>query len=110
MVSYHADDVAEGYCGNCHDWTRKAHNVYRDGRVHVQAEMCSTCIFRAGNLMNLEPGQLARLVAEATEEGSSIVCHQTLDGDAHAVCRGFFNARTTPPLELAAQLGLVEWV
>jgi uncharacterized C2H2 Zn-finger protein len=20
-VSYNADDIAEGYCGNCHDWT-----------------------------------------------------------------------------------------
>jgi hypothetical protein len=22
MTSYHAKDVREGYCGNCHDWTR----------------------------------------------------------------------------------------
>lgn len=21
MTSYHPNDVAEGYCGNCHDWT-----------------------------------------------------------------------------------------
>lgn len=22
-VSYHPKDVEEGYCGNCHDWTRE---------------------------------------------------------------------------------------
>ena len=22
MVSHHPMDMAEGYCGNCHDWTR----------------------------------------------------------------------------------------
>jgi len=21
MVSYHPTDIAEGFCGNCHDWT-----------------------------------------------------------------------------------------
>lgn len=21
MTSYHPNDVREGYCGNCHDWT-----------------------------------------------------------------------------------------
>jgi ribosomal protein S27AE len=23
MTSYNANDIREGYCGNCHDWTRK---------------------------------------------------------------------------------------
>lgn len=22
MMSYHPDDVREGYCGSCHDWTQ----------------------------------------------------------------------------------------
>ena len=24
MASAHPTDIAEGYCGNCHDWTRNA--------------------------------------------------------------------------------------
>jgi ribosomal protein L37E len=24
MTSYNPDDIREGYCGNCHDWTRDA--------------------------------------------------------------------------------------
>jgi hypothetical protein len=23
MTSYHPRDIAEGYCGNCHDWTSR---------------------------------------------------------------------------------------
>lgn len=28
------------------------HNAYRDGRVHVCRQMCATCVFRPGNLMD----------------------------------------------------------
>jgi hypothetical protein len=56
------------------------HNVYRDGRVHVQAQMCSTCIFRPGNLMDLNAGRVRSMVDEAREHDSAIVCHQTLTG------------------------------
>ena len=24
MISFHPDDIREGYCGNCHDWTGTA--------------------------------------------------------------------------------------
>ena len=34
------------------------HNAYRDGKVHVQSEECSTGVFRKGNLMHLQPGRL----------------------------------------------------
>jgi len=84
------------------------HNVYRDGRVHVQAELCSTCIFRPGNLMHLKSGRVRGMVDEAREHESAIVCHQTLDGD-NAVCRGFFERYPTQPLQIAERLGLVEW-
>lgn len=66
------------------------HNVYRDGRVHVCAEMCSTCIFRPGNLMSLQPGRVREMVDQAVADESCIICHSTLDGD-NACCRGFFD-------------------
>lgn len=29
MKSYNPNDIREGYCGNCHDWTQKKHiNVH----------------------------------------------------------------------------------
>lgn len=27
MTTHHPDDVREGYCGNCHDWTRATHEA-----------------------------------------------------------------------------------
>lgn len=84
------------------------HDAYRDGRVHVRAELCSSCIFRSGNLMHLCSGQVRGMVDEAREADAAIICHQTLDGP-NAVCRGFYDRHPTRPLRLAGRLGLVEW-
>jgi len=68
------------------------HNVYRNGRVHVQREMCSTCIFRPGNLMHLRSGRVKGMIEETKgEDGATIICHQTLDATDNAVCRGFYD-------------------
>ena len=84
------------------------HNTYRDGYVHVASEMCTTCIFRPGNLMDLRAGRVRQMVDEAREHQSAIVCHSTLDGD-NAVCRGFFDRFATAPLQIAERCGLVRW-
>ena len=85
--------------------------VFRDGRVHVQAEMCPTCIFRPGNLMHLNSGRLRDIVGEARAADSTIVCHATLGDPArHAACRGFFDLEPrTTPLQVAERLGMIEW-
>jgi hypothetical protein len=85
------------------------HNVYRDGKIHVCAEKCATCIFRPGNLMALQSGRVRGMVDAAKRDGSTIVCHATLDGD-NAACRGFFDRHKTPPLQVAERLDLIEWV
>lgn len=88
---------------------RSEHNVYRHGRVHVCRKQCATCIFRPGNKFHLDPGRLDSMVAEATANDSTIICHDTLSGD-NAACRGFFDKHKTSPLQIAERLGLVEWV
>ena len=85
-----------------------SHNIYRDGKVHVMAEQCPTCIFRPGNRMGLKRGRVRAMVDEATEHDSTIVCHATLGTDQHACCRGFFDLHPTAPLQIADRLGLVE--
>lgn len=86
-------------------------DVYRDGRVHVAREMCSTCIFRPGNLMRLRAGRVRQMVDEAKRDESAIVCHQTLDGPSE-VCRGFFDrfARDVTTLRFAMALGIIDGV
>jgi hypothetical protein len=57
------------------------------------AERCATCVFRPGNLMSLQTGRLADLVAANRRTGSMLICHETLDEDvADVMCRGYFDA------------------
>lgn len=85
-------------------------NSFRGGKVHVCAQLCSTCVFRPGNLMHLEPGRLAAMVAEAKANESAIICHSTLyrAGADNAICRGFYDRHPTQPLQIAERLGLIE--
>ena len=87
------------------------HNAYRDGRLHVCERRCHTCVFRPGNLMHLEPGRLADMVAQAVAEDSAIISHSTLyrDGVDNAVCRGFYDRHRTQPLRVAQRLGLIRF-
>ncbi len=86
------------------------HNVYRDGKVHVCAEMCPTCIFRPRNLMGLNPGRVRSMIDEATRNESCIPCHHRLYTGADACCRGFFDHHATAPLQIADRLGLVVFI
>lgn len=55
----------------------RGREVYSGGKVHVMAAKCSTCVFRPGNLMGLEPGRLKEMVTESVEDGGGITCHKT---------------------------------
>lgn len=57
--------------------------------VRICAGRCGTCVFRPGNLMRLEEGRLAEMVAKAIAEEGQIVCHATLGTEAPAICAGF---------------------
>jgi hypothetical protein len=85
-------------------------NTFRDGKVHVMADKCPTCIFRPGNLMHLNRGRVKDMVGTATsDQAGSITCHSTLDTDKQAVCRGFYDRHATPVLQLAEAMGVVEF-
>lgn len=73
--------------------------------LRICKDRCSTCIFRAGNLMDLSPGRVQEMVRESLERDSAIICHATLSGHEQAVCRGFFDAYDTTPMKIARRLG-----
>ena len=87
---------------------RQRFNIYRDGKIHVCKRQCETCIFRP-NGFHLAPGRLQEMVKGAVKTETSIICHDTLDGD-NAVCAGFFARYPTQPLQVAERLGLIEFV
>lgn len=87
---------------------------YRDGKVHVMADKCATCIYRPGNLMNLTPGRVKDLADAAVTAGSAITCHSTLPAltaeEGHeAICRGFYDAhgRNIMAMRLANLAGIL---
>lgn len=83
------------------------HNVADESGVRVMAERCSTCIFRPGNLMHLQPGRLREMVERVREIEGVIPCHETLGDDLHAVCRGQFEEVKTQWLQLAERLDYI---
>jgi hypothetical protein len=84
------------------------------GKSRLLSEQCSTCIFRAGNLMRLSDGRLHELVTQTRARESFIVCHDTLPGYHHpdalpAICRGFFDRYSTQALQIIERIfGFVE--
>jgi hypothetical protein len=86
--------------------------VAHSGVVHVQAEMCSTCIFRPGNLMNLKPGRVKEMVEGSLADEAGITCHKTIYGQAaqEAVCAGFYDryAHRVTTFQIAERLGAIK--
>ncbi|MEU4677932.1 hypothetical protein [Micromonospora sp. NPDC023737] len=84
------------------------------GKSRLMSRQCDTCIFAPGNRMNLGPGRLRALVTQAREQGSYIVCHDTLPHYLYpqakpAICRGFADRYRTRALQLIERLwGFVE--
>lgn len=68
------------------------HNVYRDGKVHVMSEECSTCIFKP-HQRPVPGARVAEMIRETKDTpGATIVCHHTIMGDTdNAICRGWFD-------------------
>ena len=86
--------------------SRKRH-VYRNGKLHVLAVQCPTCIFRPGNLMDLKRGRVAAMLRECIEQNTVIPCHEIMDTRTPAVCRGLFDTGRVAALQIAERLGLI---
>jgi hypothetical protein len=90
---------------------------WRDGKLHVLSGQCATCVFRAGNPMDLAPGRMRDLVESNLDAGAALTCHKTLSYGEHpelgeALCHGFLAAygERVVAVRLARALELVELV
>ena len=75
--------------------------------LHIMASQCSTCIFRAGNLMQLRPGRMADLTAATDRADTNVICHQTLERPVGALCRGSVDRRMGQMARIAYALNAV---
>jgi hypothetical protein len=85
-------------------------NVASRGVVRVQAEKCATCIFRPGNQMELRKGRVRDMVDAIRDIEGVIPCHETLENEEQAVCKGQYDMYQTPLLRLAEVMDKIEWV
>lgn len=89
-----------------------AHDIYRDGKVHVLSAECATCIFRPAT-RPVDGARVAGMVRDTMDEpGATVVCHSTLyqDDVRHAICRGWFDrlGDRDPILRMAVAMGVIE--
>lgn len=88
-------------------------DIYRDGRIHVMSEECSTCIFKP-HTRPVDGARVAGMVRDTKDkDGATVVCHKTLYGQAehHAICRGWYDrlGDRDNTLRLARMLDVIEF-
>ncbi len=83
---------------------------FHDGFVHVCRAMCSTCIYRPGNLFHLEEGRRETMTAGALKADTAVVCHSTLGTEHPAVCKGFAEKYATFPIRLAHAMNKIRLI
>lgn len=110
MVSYNPNDIAEGYCGACHEWYENMLPVSKTSPGKPRKNPCGSCPYRqnvpSGVWHEEEYDKLPRYdgeISEQIENGgiSAFGCHQA-DG---SICSGWLGHRD--PLDMiAVRLGL----
>lgn len=88
-------------------------DIYRDGKVHVLSDKCSTCIFTTNR--PVDGARVAGLVRDTKDEpGATVPCHATLyrpGKEENAVCAGWYErfADADPILSMAKAMDVIEY-
>ena len=90
------------------------HNIYREGKVHVLSELCSSCIFKPHE-RPVDGARVAEMVRDTMDtDGATVVCHKTLyrEVDEHAICRGWLDrfGERDSLLQVAERMGIIKEV
>jgi len=80
------------------------------GELRILTEKCSTCIFRPGNLMNLNEGRLQDMTDSTDAGDTNVICHQSLGRKVGDMCRGSYDRRPGQLARIAERLGFIKWV
>jgi hypothetical protein len=80
----------------------------------VMAERCDTCIFRPGNLMDLNKGRLAEMIEATDRRDTNVICHKShsVSGDLRldALCKGSVDRRPGQMVRIMSRFGGVQYV
>ncbi len=79
--------------------------------LRIMSGPCSTCIFRPGNPMKLQPGRVRGMVEAVVADDSFTTCHQTLDGEyPPALCHGMTDRHAGQIVRIAERMSFIERV
>jgi len=90
-------------------------DIFRDGKVHVLADKCATCIFTKNRPLGVDGKRVASMVRDTKDDpGATIPCHSTLyrpDKQENAICRGWYDkfAEADPVLIAANAYNVIEF-
>ena len=90
------------------------HNIYREGKVHVLSELCSSCIFKPHE-RPVDGARVAEMVRDTMDtDGATVVCHHTLyqEEQENAICRGWYDrlGDRDSLLQAAERMGIIKEV
>jgi hypothetical protein len=88
-------------------------DIFREGEVHVLADLCSSCIFKPHH-RPVDGARVAGMVRDTRDEpGATVPCHKTLYGqtDHNAICRGWWDrfADRDPILRMAVAADMIAY-
>lgn len=90
------------------DWGVTASDCIGPEGLRVFASPCSTCIFRPGNLMRLEPGRVKGMVEAVVADDGFTPCHQTLSGEhPPTLCHGMTERHAGQIVRIAERTGFL---
>ncbi len=90
------------------DWGITGADLVSPSGLRVFDSPCSTCIFRPGNPMSLNPGRVKGMVEDVVREDSFTPCHQTLTGEhPPTLCHGMTERHPGALYRLFDQMGAI---
>lgn len=93
------------------EWSSPILNIGEKG-LRIMTGPCSTCIFRPGNPMHLQPGRVKGMVDDVVAHDSFTQCHKTLgcEPGQGALCHGMTKRHEGQLVRTFRRMGTIEEV
>lgn len=92
------------------DWGPRLVDCVDEDGLRVFSGPCSTCIFRPGNKMMLQPGRVKGMVEDVVRDDSHTVCHKTLGDRPATLCHGMTKRHPGEGVRIFQRLGAIHLI
>lgn len=85
--------------------SRRQTPVYRDGKVHVMADHCPTCIYGPNSPVSTE--RVRGMLDYCVRDNRITPCHEWMDTKTPAICHGLYATGRVGMLQIAERMGAI---